>query len=291
MNTERRTEAQCQSQLSVLQGLGNPTAAPGPDLEINDGGTFSPVPGCWQCILMLRRAHAMPPGHYQRGGECTVLLKLRQTAMPNTMQGRWYDRSARSVICGRIRERSDTVAQFAMDTEASWGDSRPVQEDRPSLRWAAPWQGTAPLCHEAQVNAEKAFPFSEGSWDPAWRGSAATRGPQGVETHRGGRDAAQCRARPRSDAATPGGECQQALTSSATSGAQAPPPSRQPSVGRRRVGSRRQAASSPAATANLGPAARCSKHGAEGSNGVRSVAAASGRGPGRLGGRPLSQTE
>ncbi|KAJ1184737.1 hypothetical protein NDU88_001540 [Pleurodeles waltl] len=48
--------------------------------------------------------------------------------MPNTLPGHQYDRSAGSVMCGRIRGHSDTVAQFVMGAKASRGGSWPVQE-------------------------------------------------------------------------------------------------------------------------------------------------------------------
>ncbi|KAJ1179403.1 hypothetical protein NDU88_004637 [Pleurodeles waltl] len=55
-----------------------------------------------------------------------VRLKPRQTATSNTVPGRQCDRSVRSAICSRIKERTDTVVQFAMSAVASQGDSRPA---------------------------------------------------------------------------------------------------------------------------------------------------------------------
>ncbi|KAJ1156482.1 hypothetical protein NDU88_009201 [Pleurodeles waltl] len=219
------------------------------------------------------------------------------------MPGRRCDRSAGSVICSRIRERTGTSAQFAMDAEASRDDSRPLKEDRP------------------RVASEASAPSGR-NW--AERGTAEPRGPS-VRRISFLLLSRRIGVRPPVAAPQRGGHRRQRLTAPGTARnydgpghAAAPssqeenaderlPPALSPGPGlpyhnRRRSrrgsadqrrasgdGSLPQAASAPATVVTVGPVTHWLICGVEGSSGIWYTAAASDKGPGWLCGRRLPQ--
>ncbi|KAJ1184206.1 hypothetical protein NDU88_001016 [Pleurodeles waltl] len=243
----------------------------------------------------------------------------------NSMPGRRCDQDVRSALCGQGSGRTSTLLQYATHAERGkllsvswpgWGsESRVLTATRPVVsRWqhrtsrcqvvcgvprprhsrTAPKQDAAPRHHGPDPVLIELSPLVRGVWAQAGkqlrRPRAAGSGDPQRWVGRGTTpDPAPPRLRPsRGDRQRAG------------SGVRAPQAPREIQAQSLRAAPRHSRAAAeparvvrqhPAVAVGVGPAAQQLPDRAEGSNSVRNEAAASGMGPGQLGGRHLTREE
>ncbi|KAJ1217112.1 hypothetical protein NDU88_004707 [Pleurodeles waltl] len=170
-----------------------------------------------------------------------------------------------------------------------WSPQAPALVGRPQARHGA----QAP---RARSDVDRALPFSKGSLGPSRQAAPLPEGRRqrrpstvgGARHSAGPGAAASTLLQGRSAASGLLGTDPPSATGDPGAVPQGSAASQQSSGG---AGPRRQTAPSPAEAAGVGPAARQLSNREEGSNSVRSEAAAAGRAPGQLGGRHLTREE